>query len=709
MNALISRPAIAALLLGLVTVLAAVCAVATLGVEGDVARALKGTSEEFRAHTRLEAEFGAPSKDEVFLVRADNFGDADSLQALEDLVVDLQLTEGVRAVLSLFTLPDPAGEGVSFLSRSDVGALPPAKRLERLLAVSPLSRYFLSQDHSAVLLTVLPDLSVPTETRLANIRDTTGFAAPGLTVKSVSLAALQREISIALIDDQLFVTPTATLFCVLLALVLFRSWRAAILCALPALAGVAWTLGAMVLLRIPFDPLMAIVPTILIVLGIADSVHVFHAVMRCAEEMDLRRAIVTGLSQTLPAVVLAAATTALAFLCLLLIGSPTVANLAIIGPIGLVLTTLAVVLLIPPATVLLFANRPSGFARPHEFGAVTGAAIRLLRLHRLVALAALLILAALFVAQTRTVMGYRLTDHIPRNGDFRANLQELQEVLPGSDQNFAIVNAADPAPGISDADKALIDRASAALYGAQSVFVQSDNPDAIDNALLARFQAQDGSAFALPVIGRLDVPWTETLAQAEAARADLARAGINDVSLTGYSLMASVELPLVVKELRYSFYIAVVMVTVLATFMMKSARVAGLSLIPNLIPILGVEAWLALTGQPLTITGAIAFIIAFGIAVDDTIHLMNRMRVARKPGAPLDRAVIEDALRSTAAPVITTSIVLLSGFVVTSFSLLPSVSLFGQLTAAAMMLALIADLFLFPSLLLWGHKGARKP
>ena len=318
---------------------------------------------------------------------------------------------------------------------------------------------------------------------------------------------------------------------------------------------------------------------------------------------------------------------------------------------------------------------------------------------------AFLLLAGLLFAQTQTIVGFRLMDHVPRGGDFRETLLDLQETLPGSDQSFVLLTAADPGPGLSEADRDLLSRAGTALYGSGAGFIPTRDMDGIENALITRFQGQDSSAFALPLIGRLDVPWTATLARAEDARARLEAAGIEGFKLTGYSLMSSVEVPRVVEDLRFAFYVAVALVTLLAVLLTRSVKVALLSLVPNLIPILGVEAWLALTARPLTITGAVAFTIAFGIAVDGTIHRMNRIRVARQPGAPVDRAVIEDALRTTAAPIITTTIVLLAGFAVTMFSLMPSVSLFGQLTAAAMLLALIGDLYLFPSLLLWGHRG----
>ncbi len=707
LNSVLARPKLTALGLALVTLLAVGLAVTGLRVEGDVARALKGTSEAFRANAMLESRFGAPSKDEVYFVTTPDFGDPASFTALEDLVLGLQLTPGVRGVISIFTLPDPQGSGLTFLSRADLADTPPAERLDRLRQSSPLAPYMLAQDRGAVLLTVIPDLSVPAEDRLALLDAEIALADPGLDIAPVGLAALQREISAGLLLDQAVITPVATVVCLIIALLLFRSWRAAVLCVLPSLVGLGWSFGFMAVAGIAFDPFMAIVPTLVLVLGIADSVHVFHTVAEHAKTMDSRAAVARGMVETMPAVVLAGLTTALAFACLGLIGSETLASVALVGPVALALTTLAVWLVLPPAARLIFGDGRLARARPLGFAALTGATLRLLPRFRAVSVLAVAALALLIAAQSQTVIGYRLMDHVPKQGAFRDTLTRLQTMLPGSDQNFAILDAADPEPGLSAPDRALIARAAAALYGqGAGVMPDRDGPDT-EAAVLRRFEAADGGAFALPVIGQLDSDWTDVIATTESARQALAGAGIAKAQITGYSLMTSIELPLVVQELRLAFYAAVALVTLLAALLLRSLRVAALSVVPNLLPILGVEAWLFLTGTPLTVIGAIAFTIAFGIAVDDTIHLLNRLRLAKDPGTPVTQPTVEAALRATAAPILTTSVVLAAGFAVTAFSILPSVSLFGQLTAAAMVLAVIADLFLFPSLLCWGAIGAR--
>jgi predicted RND superfamily exporter protein len=703
----LARPGLFVLGLLAVTAMSLLSVVTQLRFEGDVARAIKGTTPAFAAYQRLETLFGAPSKDEALLVQVEDFGAPDSYAALEELVLGLQLTDGVRGVLSIFVLPDPQGEGLSYLSRPDIAALPPTARLDGLLSASPLAPSLISADRGSVLLLVLPDLSMPAEARLAALDDEIGYADPLLTIRSVSLAALQREISAALVRDQITVTPLATLLCVVIALLLFRSWQAAVLCALPAVVGLGWTFGALAVLGIPFDPLMAIVPTIVLVLGIADCVHVFHAVQRHAGDGDMREAIRRGLWETMPAVILAALTTALAFVCLILVGSPTLTNVAIAGPLGLALATLAVFLVLPPAALLLFGQGPLRQSRALEFGVVTRATLALLPRHRAVGVFSAMLLGLLLAAQSQTVIGYRLMDHVPRGGEFRDTLDDVQTQMSGSDQAFVILPAADPDPGFSDADRDLLQRAGAAVYDSDALVLPDRDGPELDSAILRRFESADGSHFAIPVIGHRDWSWAESLEEAASLRAALDAADLQDAEIAGYSLMSSIELPVVIHELRLSFYFAVGLVTVLAALLLGSLRVALLALVPNLLPILGVEAWLVLSDRPLTIIGGIAFTIAFGIAVDDTIHLLNRIRLARGASGEIDRAAIETALRTTTAPIVTTSLVLLAGFAVTSISILPSISLFGQLTSAAMLLALVTDLFLFPSLLVWAAKGAK--
>ena len=106
-----------------------------------------------------------------------------------------------------------------------------------------------------------------------------------------------------------------------------------------------------------------------------------------------------------------------------------------------------------------------------------------------------------------------------------------------------------------------------------------------------------------------------------------------------------------------------------------------------------------LTGQPLSFTSGIALTIAFGIAVDDTAHVLNRLRsVARQRGA-LDEAAVAQAMREITPALVLTSLVLIAGIVGTLFSSVPGLVTFGTLTIAVFVLALLGVIVLLPALL----------
>lgn len=697
------RTADIALMLAVLATLV-VGAIAATGVrmQGDLSEVLEGTSAPYLRFAEFEETFGSVAGDAVLSVRAEDLGREATLTAFEDLLIELQLSDGVGGVISIFSLLDPAEPSRPFLRRPEIAELRPAERLDRLHAEVPLAAEMLSEDRSLTLVTVIPASGSDLAARQDAIDGAIAYVGDEeLTVRRVGIAALQEGIAEALARDQLRLTPASMLLSGVLALLLFRSWRAALICLAPAVVSLAWTLGLLAALDIPLDPFLATVPTVLIVLAFADAVHLYHAIAVQARTLPLDRAVARALAETWPAILLTTLTTALAFLSLLLVGSPTLRTLALVGAGGLGLVFVAVFATMPVLARLMLQQPPR--LPPVQFRRLTRAAAGLLPRYRVVAVIALALLAALAGLSVRTTPGYDISNHVPRGSDFAEAVATVEESLPGSDRLHVIVTAADPAPGLQPGDRARIAAAARAIYGAPMPV-----PDTIDteNPLTARFLAADGSAFSLPVAAPLGRSGTAPEAVAEQLAEALDAAGLSEVvEITGYSLMTRAEVARLIHDLRSAFYLAVIVVAALAAVLSRSLRLAAASFVPNLIPILGVEAWLVLTGQHLTLTGAIALTVAFGIAVDDTIHLLNRHRIARAAGSP---DAIGDALEGATPPVVMTSLILVAGFTVSMFSLLPSIGIFATLVTAAVVLACLADLFLFPSLLAWAAPE-RKP
>src|SRR5262249_32555783 len=103
----------------------------------------------------------------------------------------------------------------------------------------------------------------------------------------------------------------------------------------------------------------------------------------------------------------------------------------------------------------------------------------------------------------------------------------------------------------------------------------------------------------------------------------------------------------------------------------------------------------------------VALTVSFGLGLSATIHFLNRMRQEDRPGA--DPAIgVERATVLMGPALILTSVVLACGLAVTVFSDLPSLRLFGWLSAFAMLAALVADFLILRPTITFLSKLAEK-
>ena len=136
----------------------------------------------------------------------------------------------------------------------------------------------------------------------------------------------------------------------------------------------------------------------------------------------------------------------------------------------------------------------------------------------------------------------------------------------------------------------------------------------------------------------------------------------------------------------------------------RSIKMAFISIIPNVFPILLTAAYIGFAGIDLNMSSAIVFTIAFGIAVDDTIHFLSRYRQEMKLGRSrlfgLRRTFI-----STGKAIIITTIILLGGFGSLLFSDFLSTFYIGLFVSMTLIFAVVTDLTLLPLLLLGKKKN----
>ena len=158
-----------------------------------------------------------------------------------------------------------------------------------------------------------------------------------------------------------------------------------------------------------------------------------------------------------------------------------------------------------------------------------------------------------------------------------------------------------------------------------------------------------------------------------------------------------------ITSLTKSYAIAMVVITILMVLLIGRVRIGMLSMIPNLAPILLTLGIIGAFGFPMDMFTMMVASIAIGLAVDDTIHFMhNFRRYYEATGDP--RLAVFKTLHTTGRAMLVTTIVLSLGFFIYMFSTLSNIIRFGLLTGITLIAALLADYFLAPALMVLVNK-----
>ena len=141
----------------------------------------------------------------------------------------------------------------------------------------------------------------------------------------------------------------------------------------------------------------------------------------------------------------------------------------------------------------------------------------------------------------------------------------------------------------------------------------------------------------------------------------------------------------------------------------RSARFGALTLIPNLVPAIAAFGVWALVVGRVNMALSVVAVMTFGIVVDDTVHFLSKyLRARRERGLAPDDAV-RYAFSTVGRAIVATTIILAAGFAILSFSAFDLNAGMGQLTAVTIVIALLADFFFLPPLLLWMEARERNP
>jgi len=182
------------------------------------------------------------------------------------------------------------------------------------------------------------------------------------------------------------------------------------------------------------------------------------------------------------------------------------------------------------------------------------------------------------------------------------------------------------------------------------------------------------------------------------------------ITVTGISPIMGKAFSASIRSAAKSYFIAFGVITMLMILLIGNVRIGLVSMIPNILPILAVTALMMPFRLPLDMFTMLVGSIAIGLAVDNTIHFIHNFNRYYGQTGNAHEAVLRTFI-TTGRAMLTASIVLSLGFFVYMFAYMNHVSNFGLLTGLAIIIALLADFFLTPALmvLITRHDKGGKP
>ncbi len=504
----------------------------------------------------------------------------------------------------------------------------------------------------------------------------------------------------------------------LVLLVLFRR-PLPVLAALGAVALAAvGTLGVMAAAGTPLNLVTLILPTLVAVLGVANSVHMLMRVADLPERDRTQDRIASALAQVATPCAVNAMTTSLALLTLMVAPMPALWQLGVFGALGLAFAWLTSVVLcvwvtrfesgIPVRGAPLLSDLAT---RMVTIG--TQRAVPILVLATVVVLG--LVAATLKVVPDTDALAM-LRDDDPVRIDALAVETHLGPVVPlefevrgpaGSTRNnpellaavlaweHGVVGSELAGWSYSVADVAA--RLHEALSGETGVPQQ---PGQLEQALFLYEADRHSNLADLSAPGRVRVMFgiEQLSARGVAERLDAITAAADlpepwTVVPVGYAPLYVQKMERIVQSQVWSLGLSFVLVFGLIGVLLRSPRFMLLAIPANLLPVLCVLGTMGALGIRLDATTVTAAVLVIGVVVDDTVHFLWVLREADG-----DQALTE-AARVAGRSMIATTLVVGVGFGVLTGAALTSLAWFGALVAVALLAALVADLLVLPAVL----------
>jgi predicted RND superfamily exporter protein len=717
-------------------IVAAVFGIQRIKIDDSLSQLFRSNTPEFHQYEQVTKKFPAEEFDVLVVVEGKTLLARQNLEKLRDFVTDLQLVEGTRGLVSLFSArqaPAP-GKLPAALFPSDLpeGAAYD-KFIETVRSNEIIRGKLLSEDGTLALIVLSLEPDVVASSQLGKVvgeirklmKDDLGDT--GLNAELSGVPVMQLEIRNAVEKDGLTYNILGILAGCIIAIIFFRKISFMVVAAFPPMIAILLALGGLGWANFNLNMFLNVMTPLIMVISFSDSMQLtFAARDRLIAGQDKYTAFKNAVLVVGPACVLTHATAGISFIALQFSDSDLIRKFGEAGLAATIIALLAVLSLVPVFGVLFVRNEKVFAVKFQSADAGVQAlrnfcywiAVRMVSRPGLFSLIAVLFVASLGVVYANLQPRYRLADQVPDKRQAVAASNRLDAKLTGANpvnvlitfpkgeslyspetlQTIADVHATvEKTAGVGNVwSIETLRRWLAEKAGSDDVATLKEYVNLIPEHLVRRFV--DAQQDAVVVAGRVpDLDSSQLLPVVDKLDHELdavrAKHPGYEIAVTGLAAIAARNSASMIEKLNRGLTVEFALVAIFIGLAFRSPVVMFACILPGIFPVVMSGTLLWLMGEGLQFASVVALTVSFGLGLSATIHFLNRLRLESRPGISSAIAV-ERATVLVGPALILTTVVLACGLVVTVFSDLPSLRLFGWLSAFSMVAALVADLFI---------------
>ncbi len=521
----------------------------------------------------------------------------------------------------------------------------------------------------------------------------------------------------------------------------FRSWRATFISMVVVLIGVMWTFGIIGLLEYEITVLTALIPPLIIVIGIPNCIFLInkyqHEVNKHGNKAKSLQRVITKIGN---ATLMTNVTTASGFATFIITESTLLKEFGTVASLSILAIFMLCLLIIP----IIYSYMPMPKDKHLEhlnkrwITTFVDWMERMVRYKKItIYVTALVLLVASIIGIYQIKISGSLIDDMPRKAEFYKDIKFFEnefngvmplEIMVDTKRKKGVMKLSNlkrmdeleelitETPQLSKPISvvSLVKYSKQAYYNGNPKYYQL--PSSQENSFIlsyAKNSSQDvdllknfvdsTGQYARITTFMKDVGTDKMERIEENLREKIDKVFPEEnynVTLTGKAYLFQKGTYFLVNNLILSLSLAIVLISLFMAYMFRSFRMIIVSLIPNLLPLLVTAGLMGYLGVPIKPSTILVFSIAFGISVDDTIHFLAKYRQELQANHWKIRKSVYAALRETGVSMFYTSIVLFFGFSVFIISSFGGTVALGALVSVTLLFAMLANLLLLPSLLL---------